>query len=208
MRAVGLDQLVGVARLRDQCGAQRARLDRQVGDPGLRQLAVHRLDEALEAGQHVGRRRAFGEVVVAGIDDHQARLVRQHQLRDVLGAVGQARAAEAALRDDRQCLEVLLEAVPQADRRAADEEHAAGLRRLLPVGRREQVEALLPALGTRLARLGARLRRRADRPLRTVCARVTPTAPNDSTASVMIARRAWRRAACRGLCWARCLNEW
>jgi len=111
-----LDQRVGVADLRQQRGARRAGFDRDKGDPSCGQGQVNALHEGLELAQHIIGRPAFGQVVVAGVDQHHPRPIPYHQAIEIVHAVGQPRSPEAAIDDHRQGRKIGLQAIPQTDR--------------------------------------------------------------------------------------------
>jgi len=139
--------MVGLADLRQQLFARGAGLDRDEADARLGQLGAHRVREAREAVEHLQRRAALGQVVVARIHHHVARLVAHHQVAREEGAVGQGGAPEAAVDDAAGHLlgEVLRQAGPHPHRGTADEHHAARRRKALLVGAREGGELVVPA---------------------------------------------------------------
>src|SRR5205823_1051376 len=125
------DQGVRAALLLRQSLAGGAGLDRNERHPRLRQLLVHGPDERLEVIGHLLRAAADRQVVVAGVEDHQPRLVLEDGAGDEVRAVGDGRAAEAAV-DGRQIRERRLE-VPEADAGAAHKDDPVLRRRLLGV---------------------------------------------------------------------------
>ena len=150
------NQRVGLPDSGQQGQARGAGLDGDVVDPRARQLGAHALHEAGKAGQHVGGRAALGQVVVARVEQHLPGLVLGHQLARQRAAVGQRRAAKAALQHQRLGAEILRQMRPQANRRAADKQHATARRALRLVGAGESGQAALPA------RMRRRNRRRFD----------------------------------------------
>ena len=63
------DQGIRFADARQQRLAQRARLDRQVGDVRVGLRLAHAFGELLEIREHFARRGAIGKIVLAGVDD-------------------------------------------------------------------------------------------------------------------------------------------
>lgn len=139
------NQGVGLPDLGQQGQARRAGLDGDVIDPRARQLGAHALHKAGKAGQHLGGRAAFGQVVVARVEQHLPGLVLGHQLARQRAAVGQRRAAKAALQQHRLGAEILRQMRPQPNRRAANKQHAAAGRALRLVGGGKSGQAALPA---------------------------------------------------------------
>src|SRR5579864_6818334 len=87
--------------------------------------------------------------------------VAQHEPAQVLDTVGKLRAAKAALDDDRQVLELVLEIAPEPNRRAAQEQYPACRVRMRDVIGGERGEGSVPLRGCcegrrrRLARRGS-----------------------------------------------------
>lgn len=139
------NQGVGLPNFGQQGQARGAGLDGDVINPAARQLGAHALHKAGKTGQHLGGRAALGQVVFACIEQHLPGLVLGHQLARQGAAVGQRRAAKAALQHQRLGAEILRQARPQANRRAADKQHAAAGWRLRLVGPGKSGQAALPA---------------------------------------------------------------
>jgi hypothetical protein len=88
-----------------------ARLDRNECQPGGGQALLNALGERRESPQHFARRGAVGKIVIACIEQYQARPVLDDQLLEVLDAIGKTSAAEAALQHHGTA-ELTFEALP------------------------------------------------------------------------------------------------
>src|SRR5207245_1833961 len=102
--------------------AGNARLDRDVDDLRLGQVLVDRLDERLEVVGDLLRLLARGEVVVAGVQDDDTRLVLDDEAVSEVDGIRELRAAEAAI-DVVLRLKAVLQ-LPHADAGTADEDNA------------------------------------------------------------------------------------
>jgi hypothetical protein len=147
-----LDQSVRDVCLRQQCLPRRARFDRDEYQTGFGQPLVNALGKCDEAPQHFMRRDAFGKVVLARIEQHQARPVLDDQLLEVRDAVGEAGTAQASL-EHRGTAELTFEVVPQPHRGAADEDHRSRTRRLALVHTRKIANGVCPTTARTRAEL-------------------------------------------------------
>ena len=123
---------------------QGAGLDRDIADAGVRQFSPDAAHEILETAQHPFRRAALGQVVVACIHHDVPGLVLDDQFAHQRIAVAHGRAAKTPVEQDGHLPEILRQVRPQANRRAADKQHAVAGRALLLVIQGKSVQAALP----------------------------------------------------------------
>jgi len=138
-------QGVGFPDLGKQRQPQGAGLDRDIADAGIREFSPDAAHEIGKAAQHAVGRAALGQVVVACIHHDMPGLVLDHQFAHQRIAVAHGRAAKTPVEQDGQLPEVLRQMRPQANRRAADEQHAVAGGALLFVGQSKSIQAALPA---------------------------------------------------------------
>ena len=128
-----------------------ARLDGEKENARVGQPRVNAARQSPEVGRHAIGRFAEGDVVVARVEHHRVRGVPQDEQLEMGDGIGDLRPAEAAV-EILPARERGVE-VPEADRRAADEDAAAG---------RAAVRRILLMEGRQLGREGAAERRRGQ----------------------------------------------
>ena len=91
------NKLIGFANFRNQPGARRTRLDRNVRDARCRQRLTNPFDKPDEFVGNIRRLSTFRQIIVAGIDDNQARRMWKNQAIEILCTIRQSRAAETPI---------------------------------------------------------------------------------------------------------------
>ena len=127
---IRFDEAIAFDELRFFFPAGDGGVHRDVDDARFRQGGVDFVDEGFVVFQDRFGSLAGVDVVAAGIEDDHFGFVGQDYPRGVAHAVGDLRAAEAAI-DHFQFREVFGQGCPEADARTSDEEDRVGRRRSL-----------------------------------------------------------------------------